>query len=211
MSAPKPDDLPLPAIPAQRFACAAMDMPWHWQARAATRNHHISRSPQKHYPTMSIEAMRAIPMRDILLPDAHVFFWITGPLLIKGVHLDLFDAWGLRPSSLAFVWIKTKASFDMKLLERTPLLENDLAMNLGLTPRQNAEFVVLGRRGNASRLSASVRQVIVSPQREHSRKPEEFYRRVQHYCDGPRIDMFGGANRPGWTHWGYQHRESDAA
>lgn len=211
MSAPLPDNLPWPPLPHQRFACVSIDLPWHWKARAATHNPDVLRSPQKHYPTASIEHMLDIPVPEILAPDAHVFFWTTGPLLVEGVHLRFFDRWGLRASSLAFVWIKTGRNFDMKLLERTPLLDADLFMSLGFTTRQNAEFVVLGRRGNAKRNSASVRQVIIENVREHSRKPETFYKRAEAYCDGPRLDMFGGRRRSGWTHWGLQHREADAA
>src|SRR3546814_8422929 len=37
---------------------------------------------------------------------------------------------------------------------------------------------------------------------EHSRKPDEFFRRAQHYGHGPYLDMFAGGERPGWTAFG---------
>jgi N6-adenosine-specific RNA methylase IME4 len=75
--------------------------------------------------------------------------------------------------------------------------------------RHNAECCILGRIGSPRRARADIRQVIVSPRREHSRKPEEYYRRVEHYAYGPRIDMFAGADRPGWARWGYGHRDGE--
>ena len=72
-------------------------------------------------------------------------------------------------------------------------------MGLGYTSRQNAEFVVLGRRGDPPRKSASVRQIMVEPAREHSRKPEKFYQNAETYAAGPRLELFGRQQRPGWT------------
>src|SRR3546814_14475609 len=84
-------------------------------------------------------------IKHLAKPDAHVFMWITGPLMVQGVHNRLFRAWGVRPSSTAFVWIKTTKNFDMIQLEKTPLFEGDLHLSTGFTTRQNAEFVQIGR------------------------------------------------------------------
>ncbi len=206
---PKPDNLPLPPLPDGKFGLIALDPPWAFRTRAPVADPASERSPQRHYPTMDLEAVAAIPVREMALPDAFVMLWMTGPLLVQGVHSRLFRAWGVRPVSVAFVWIKTWNSFDMNQLLRTPLLEQDLALGLGFSTRQNAEFVMLGRIGSPRRARADIRQVIVSNRREHSRKPEEFYRRAEHFCAGPRLDAFPGADRPGWTAWGYSHRDGE--
>lgn len=206
----KPNNLPFPPTPEQRFAFASIDPPWHFDVRSAPKEPGDDRSPQKHYPTASIAHLKTIPMQDILTPDAHVACWITAPLLIRGVHLDLFQAWGLEASSLAFVWLKTWNSFAMTTLTGSALLDQDMAMGGGYTTRQNAELVVFGRRGSPKRIRKDIRQVIISNRREHSRKPEEFFRRCEHYAHGPFIDMFGGAPRRNWTHWGWGHREGEA-
>ena len=207
-ASPRADNLPLPPLPDQRFPCVAIDPPWHFKTRAPA-DPAADRSPQRHYPTMDLEHIKQIPVRDIAAPDAHVFLWMTGPLIAQGVHNMLFRAWGVKPSSTAFVWIKLWRDFDMSQLARTPLLEQDLHFGQGFTTRQNAEYVILGRIGSPSRARADIRQVIISPRREHSRKPEEFFRRVEHYCTGPRIDMFAGGDRAGWTRWGWGHREGE--
>ena len=84
------------------------------------------------------------------------------------------------------------------------LTERDFYVGLGLTTRKSSELVLLGRRGNCRRISKSVRELILAPVREHSRKPDEFYRRVECYCDGPFVDLFARERRPGWDAWGDQ-------
>lgn len=211
MTAPKADNLPLPPMPTERFAKVCLDPPWHFRSRAASANPQSIRSPQKHYPTMDLAYLKQLPVKQIAAPDAHVFLWMTGPLIVQGVHNMLFSAWGVEPSSMAFVWVKTGRNFEMEQFRKTPLLEQDLHFGMGFTTRQNAEYCVLGRIGSPSRARADIRQVIVAPVAEHSRKPKEFYRRVEHYAHGNQIDMFAGADRPNWTRWGWGHREGEGA
>lgn len=203
------DNLPFPPAPAQRYGVASIDCPWHFETRGAVKNPDADRSPQRHYPTADLAHLKTIPMLDILEEDAWVFVWMTGPLLAKGVHNILARAWGLEISGRAFVWIKLWNGFDTELLSRTPLLEQDVAVGGGYTTRKNAEDVILMKRGAPKRMRKDIREVIISPRREHSRKPEEFYRRVEHFAVGPRIDMFAGADRPGWDRWGWGHREGE--
>lgn len=203
--APAPDNLPFPETPPIRFKVAAIDCPWHFDTRAPVRAKGADRSPQKHYPTASVDHLKTIPMQDILDQDAWVACWMTGPLMVKGVHILLARAWGLQLSGMGFVWVKLWDGFDTDVFARTPLLERDLAMGGGYTTRKNAEFVVLMKNGNPKVARRDIREIIISPRREHSRKPEEFYRRMEHFTEGPRIDMFGGAPRKGWTYWGQPH------
>jgi len=41
----------------------------------------------------------------------------------------------------------------------------------------------------------------VSPRREHSRKPDEAYDRIEALCEGPYLEMFARSSRPGWDTW----------
>jgi hypothetical protein len=47
-----------------------------------------------------------------------------------------------------------------------------------------------------------VRRLIVSPRREHSRKPDEVYERIERLVDGPYLELFARQRRPGWDAWG---------
>jgi N6-adenosine-specific RNA methylase IME4 len=72
----------------------------------------------------------------------------------------------------------------------------------GHTTRKDAEFCLLARRGRPQRLAADVREVVLEPVREHSRKPAEVYRRIERFCADPRIELFAREMRPGWVSWG---------
>lgn len=203
-----PDDLPTPPMPRERYACVAIDLPLHFQNRSAPKDIGSNRGPQRHYPTMSVEACGRIPMRAVLERDAFVFVWMWWPHIIAGTHLKLARAWRLKLSACVFTWVKVKRKTDMGIFERGPLLHRDLQHGTGYTTKKNTEVVILMRRGSPKRLNV-VDEVIIAPVQEHSRKPLEFFRRAELYCAGPRLNMFAGADIPGWDSWGDQHREID--
>ena len=47
-----------------------------------------------------------------------------------------------------------------------------------------------------------MRELIVSPRRKHSQKPDEQYERIERLVDGPYLELFARQRRPGWTAWG---------
>jgi N6-adenosine-specific RNA methylase IME4 len=55
-----------------------------------------------------------------------------------------------------------------------------------------------------------VREIVLAPVREHSRKPSEVYRRIERFCAGPRIELFARERRPGWISWGDEIDRFDA-
>jgi N6-adenosine-specific RNA methylase IME4 len=52
--------------------------------------------------------------------------------------------------------------------------------------------------------------LILAPVREHSRKPDEMFARVERYCDGPYVELFARQSRPGWSTWGNESWKFDA-
>lgn len=147
---------------------------------------------------MTLAEIKAVPIPSIAARDCHLFLWTTTPHLVEA--LEVMKVWGFRYSTVAFVWIKTNKHAPSMWIDP----RQDIFTGMGYTTRQNAELVLLGRRGSPPRLSKKVRQVILAPRREHSRKPEEVYERVIQYAEGPRLDMFSRENRPGFTAWGDQ-------
>jgi N6-adenosine-specific RNA methylase IME4 len=77
-------------------------------------------------------------------------------------------------------------------------------MGTGFSTRHNTEICWLGRRGQPKRKSAGVRELVVSPVRGHSRKPDEVYKRIEALCDGPYVELFARQRWPGWVSWGDQ-------
>jgi N6-adenosine-specific RNA methylase IME4 len=185
------------------YRVIAADPPWAFKSNSAAKP---GRNAMRHYDCMSLQDINALPVADIAAPDAILFLWITGPFMAIGAHLALMKAWGFKPSGMGFVWIKLNPKAASLFI-----LREDLAMGGGFTTRKNAEFCLIGKRGRSVRQSASVHEVIIDPRREHSRKPDEFYKRAQEYSAGPYLEMFARQSRPGWDVWGNQATKFDEA
>lgn len=184
-------DWPFGDLPRQHFACVLIDPPWEWTGGKAGR-------PQ-HYPRMKDREIAALPIKDLCDPaGAWVFLWVTSSGLARA--LKVAAAWKLRYSGRAFVWIKTQRCDG----DATPMwvYPSKTHMGMGFTTRKNAEDVLLFRVGKPQRLSKSVREIIFTGPREHSRKPTEAFARIEEFCPGPRLELFAREPRPGWAAWG---------
>jgi N6-adenosine-specific RNA methylase IME4 len=191
-------------LPSGYYGAVVADPPWRFQARTALQveNWESRRDVEKHYSTMSVEEIAALPVGELAARDAHLFLCVTGPCLRQA--FDVIESWGFRYSAVAFTWVKLRRGWDVRQLRLIPPDETDLHFGLGLTTRKNTEFVLLGRRGSARRNAKDVREVILAPVREHSRKPSELFSRVERYCDGPYLELFARERRDGWDCWGHE-------
>ena len=193
-------------LPKARFRLVAADVPWDFETYTEDRG---SRAPK--YDVMTLADIEAMPVAEYAAPDARLLFWVTGPFLAIGAHVPIMRAWGFEPTAMWGLWIKpTSYAYQMLPKRLIPLSrggthmrmvdDDSFFMGMGHTTRQNAEYVIEGRRGSPPpRLSKSIRQIMVEPLREHSRKPEKFYRNAERYADGPRLELFGRQVRKGWT------------
>lgn len=184
-------------LPRGPFSCVVADPPWLYRTFSTKGQ---NRGAQRHYPLMTLDAIKAMPVARSCAPDAHLFLWATGPMIREA--FEVMEAWGFRYSSLGFVWVKTLKSYETRQVRFLPMVGSELHFGTGHTTRQNAELVLLGRRGKPKRLSRAIQQVILAPRREHSRKPDEAFARIEQYCAGPRLELFARAPREGWTVWG---------
>lgn len=173
-------------LPRGRFQVIVADPPWHFRSNSRRRP---GRNAMRHYSCLALDEIAAIPVRNVVASDAVLFLWITGPLLVIGAHLAVMRGWGFKPSGIGFVWAKTNA-------------DGSWFTGTGFTTRKNAEFCLIGKRGRSVRRCASVHELIVEQRREHSRKPEEFYRRVEQYAAGPYLELFARQKRRGWISHG---------
>lgn len=156
-----------------------------------------SRHPSNHYPTMSIEQIKALPVGDVASKHAWLFLWTTWPHLPQA--LDVITAWGFAYSSCFLTWVKlTPRSGDEMFLT----LKN-FHYGTGYTSRKNTEILLLGRRGRPEILVKPA-ELMIAARREHSRKPDETFRRIEGFCPGPRLELFSREPRDGWMTWGNQ-------
>ena len=149
----------------------------------------MGKSADRHYGTLTHGQIANLLSDNIKLADDCVLFlWVTDPMLPRG--LELIERMGFTYKTVAFTWCKkTRHGRDH--------------VGMGYYTRANPEMCLLATRGKVlPRKSKSVRQLIVSPVREHSRKPDEVYERIEALFDGPYLEMFARTQREGWTAMG---------
>ena len=190
-------DWPFGSIPRGHFGLVYCDPPWHFQRYSEEFSEaSVGRAPQDHYDTMSLDDLKALPVMDLCAPVAVCVLWATAPHL--RMAFELMDAWGFEYKTLAFSWLKA----DVSTLDLFPL-PIDADMGMGYWTRANGEVALLGTRGSPTRIDAGVRMGIIEQAREHSRKPDVVYERLERLMgDVPRIELFSRTNRAGWTSWG---------
>ncbi len=183
------------------YRVIAADLPWWFKSNSVGNP---GRNALCHYQCMSLAEIMALPVGSIAADDCVRFLWITGPFLAIGAHVPVMDAWGFKPSGMGFVWIKLKPNAASAMFR-----ESDLATGTGFTTRKNAEYCLIGKRGLSVRRDAGVHEVIIAPRREHSRRPDQFYSRVEQYAEGPYLDLFARQTRPGWDAFGNEKTKFD--
>lgn len=171
------------------------DPPWGFQAWDGKDKKVASRGSVTPYDTMSMADIAALPVAELAADDCALFMWVVWPTINEA--FGIMESWGFKYKTCAFSWMKADPY-------RLFTLEPDVYMGLGYWTRANTEVCLLGTRGKPKRLSAGVRQGIVEPRREHSRKPDCVHGRVERLVAGPYLELFARQERPGWDCWGNQ-------
>jgi N6-adenosine-specific RNA methylase IME4 len=205
-STPITEPRPLPALYEGHYRVVYADPPWEFRSYAACTNPKSDRHVHRYYQTMTMPEINALPIKRLAHPDGcHLFLWTTGPSLERA--FSTIRAWGFKYSGVAFTWVKLKRKHGKgRQIAFIPVNEiaDEMHTGLGFTTRKNTEICLLARRGNARRVARDVRELIIAPVREHSRKPDEAIERIEKYCAGPYLELFSRSERPGWTAWGDQ-------
>lgn len=176
------------------------DPPWPFRIYSGTDNT-PHRTEEDHYQTMSIEGLMQIPVARLAAPDCALFMWVVDAQLHRAIELG--NAWGFLYKTRAFEWIKTKK--DVEIRDDGGYAEVDYRMGMGYWTRKQTESCLLFTRGSPRRLDKGVRQIIAAPIREHSRKPDEAYRRIERLVAGPYVELFATRRWPGWHGWGLDY------
>jgi len=168
-----------------KFSVILADPPWSFRDKCNSGR----RGACHKYETMTIDEVKALrPNIDgLAAPDCALFLWVPSPLVVQGVVGDVMRAWNFRPVTEVFRWVKTRA-------DGLP------AFGMGHWSRANSEGCYIGLRGRPKRVNASVRQTLLSPRREHSRKPDEIYGLIEQLIGNvPRVELFARQRWPGWA------------
>ncbi len=189
------------------YDLAMVDPPWPMRLRSPKGE---GKSFARHYGGMTFEAIAALPIGQLLKPDAVMFLWCTWPLLLhtgdERHHFAGHDAgrsrvgecvkrWGLRYSS-GGTWQKLTVT-------------GKTAFGTGYRTRSACEPFLICIQGSP-KTSRSERNFIEGLAREHSRKPEAAFAWCERYMPGARrLELFSRQSRPGWDSWGLEAGKFD--
>ena len=178
-----------PSPRAHHYKVIYADPPWTFATYSRKGK---GRSAEAHYDCMSLTDIMALPVIQWAADDCVLLLWTTDPLLEKA--FEIIRAWGFTYKTVGFYWAK--------LNKPTPSVsDGGFFTGLGFWTRANPELCLLATRGKPRRKRADVRKLIVSPRREHSRKPDEAYDRIEALCEGPYLELFARFARPDWDCW----------
>lgn len=171
----------------KKYCIIYADPPWSfktWSKKGLEK-----KSAENHYKCMRKKDIQALPIPELCADNCILFIWTTFPCLKEG--LELIEKWGFTYKTCGFIWVKKN--------KKSPTW----FWGLGYWTRSNAELCLIATKGNPKRVSKSVHQIIDSPVREHSRKPDETRERIVELCgDMPRIELFARQEFEGWDCWG---------
>lgn len=173
--------------PAGGFGLIEADPPWPYEGWGGAdlgvfnpRKNPLTRL-RPIYPTMSMEDLKRLPVRMLAARDCVLHMWVVDANLEQA--LELGRAWGFAYKSRGLTWDKGR-------------------MTGGWWFRKEAEIALLFTRGSPKRLSRGVPDMIREKPREHSRKPDCRYDRLEALAKGPYLELFARTQRPGWASWG---------
>lgn len=170
-----------PLIAEKRYGAILIDPPWPFDGYV--RKGIVPARGMQPYKTMPLYEIAGLPIPRLAAKHCAVFLWQCDHL--PRATALLAELWGFRViTDNVFVWLKSDG------------------MGMGYWSRKEGETVALLKRGLPPRRDKGVRQVITAPRREHSRKPDEIYRRIERLVDGPYLEMFAQQRWPGWDQHG---------
>lgn len=186
-----------------RYRVALMDPPW--ATRTWSGADAVPTQADDPYPTMSVEDMAVLPVGAMMARDSVIAMWVIGTHMEQA--FTLARTWGFAYVTDLFYWAKQRL-VDANQLD---LFTGDVIeprISMGRYTRKQVEPCLLFKRGRGMPVADHAqRQLIVAPVREHSRKPDDQYTRIEAMfgpadVPGRYIEFFSRTTRPGWAAWG---------
>lgn len=172
------------------------DWPWLFSLRSKAGE---GKAPQAHYDCIPIDVIRALPVWKLAANDSITLQWSTSPLLDQQIEVMKDHGFVYKQEA---PWLKGSPTSVGEPGDEG----HKAAFSGGYLWRNCHEPLLIGTRGEPELLPArrSERAAFYDARREHSRKPDDIYRKAETLCAGPYLELFSRSNREGWTSFGNQ-------
>lgn len=171
-----------------RYGVIVADPPWQY-ANAGCRG-----AAENHYPTMTVQEIRALDIAALAADDCILFLWATWPTLIEAT--SVIEAWGFAYVT-GLPWLKIVGAPSIDLWGD---LRVKAQYGVGFWVRGCTEPLLIARRGKVSPPDGGF-VGLLSENLRHSRKPENVYH-IAEQLSGPYLELFARRPRAGWDSWG---------
>jgi N6-adenosine-specific RNA methylase IME4 len=169
-----------------RYRTIVADPPWEYRegfVRGPNAGFGWTNKHDLPYGSLSVEEIAELPVRDLADPSgAFVFLWTTNRYLPDA--FDVLSAWGFRYRQ-TITWHKGDAS---------PFP--------GAVAPNEAEFMLVARRGGVRRIGTWPEAVVAATRGGHSAKPDVFLDLVEAVSPRPYVELFARRARFDWDYWG---------
>lgn len=167
------------------------DPPWPYDDSAPTADGSLGKA-ERHYGSMSLDEICALPVQAHALPHSVLLMWATAPVLLQNPGpREVVEAWGFTYKA-NLVWDK--------------VLGNPGHYGMQVTH----EHLIIATRGNGTPdkpLPHDDSVLTVRRGDEHSAKPDEVVQFIErHWTTGPYVELFAREKRKGWTTLGNDAR-----
>ncbi len=174
---------------------------------------HAGLQPSTHYDVQTkheiVKTVNDWMKHHVVAPEAHLYLWTVNTFSAgsdQGILPALYvcEELGFKPITL-IPWVKSNIGsptpYGMRYTEMC-IFGVRYRKGMGKNTRYSGTDLVESVP-NGKGLCSS-RDYITAPRRQHSRKPEEFYKWVEGRSRGPYLDLYSRTTRPGWTSEGNQ-------
>jgi N6-adenosine-specific RNA methylase IME4 len=176
------------------YSTVVVDPPWHYSGFAGSvgyggrfagvQGQAAVKVKPLPYTSMSVDAIAAMPVRDLIGSSGWLWLWTTSRYLPDA--FGIVTAWGFTYRQI-IVWRKTG---------------NPPPFGGTVAP-PHAEFLLLAAVGSPARVGRSPSSVVEAPKQSvHSHKPAVFLDLIEATTPGPYVELFARAPRLGWDSWG---------
>jgi N6-adenosine-specific RNA methylase IME4 len=165
-------------LPEGIFQLFYADPPWKYDTEYGAT------LPENYYPTMDIEEICAMPIKEMTDTNAVLFMWTTSGFLEKS--FEVVQAWGFQYKA-SFIWDK-------------------ILHNIGYYNSVRHEILLLCTKGSYPIQNLKLYDSVYSEEKtEHSKKPEFYYEMIEDlYPNTKKLELFARNSREGWTSFGNQ-------
>ena len=175
------------------------DPPWDYDRGHYQDKGRKPKEINEFYPTMDIEDIKKLPVKDITKDNCLLFIWVTDSHLAKGI--EVINSWGFDYKTVAFNWIKKYKN-------------GSRCVNFAPYTLKSWELCLLGTKGTPTKLleESNIQGYVKAERTKHSKKPNKVRKRIEQLVEGKqnlfginpkdKIELFAREKTNNWDVWG---------